>query len=145
MRKRMTIALLALTGLFISVYLLLYTLGFYGELVCGSGSCETVQTSEYASLFGIPVAGWGAAWYGAVLVLSFLAVQPAFAEAKWTTPSILLLAGLGLLFSIYLTYVELFVIYAICWWCVTSAVLTLLIFLLALPLGGRRRADAGGS
>ncbi|UCG75595.1 MAG: vitamin K epoxide reductase family protein [Gemmatimonadota bacterium] len=144
MRKRMTIALLALTGLFISVYLLLYTLGFYGELVCGSGSCETVQTSEYASLFGIPVAGWGAAWYGAVLVLSFLAVQPAFAEAKWTTPSILLLAGLGLLFSIYLTYVELFVIYAICWWCVTSAVLTLLIFLLALPLGGRRRADAGG-
>lgn len=140
----MTIALLALTGLFISVYLLLYTLGFYGELVCGSGSCETVQTSEYASLFGIPVAGWGAAWYGAVLVLSFLAVQPAFAEAKWTTPSILLLAGLGLLFSIYLTYVELFVIYAICWWCVTSAVLTLLIFLLALPLGGRRRADAGG-
>jgi len=144
MRKRMTIALLALTGLFISIYLLLYTLGFYGELVCGSGSCETVQTSEYASLFGIPVAGWGAAWYGAVLVLSFLAVQPAFAEAKWTTPSILLLAGLGLLFSIYLTYVELFVIYAICWWCVTSAVLTLLIFLLALPLGGRRRADAGG-
>lgn len=144
MRKRMTIALLALTGLFISVYLLLYTLGFYGELVCGSGSCETVQTSEYASLFEIPVAGWGAAWYGAVLVLSFLAVQPAFAEAKWTTPSILLLAGLGLLFSIYLTYVELFVIYAICWWCVTSAVLTLLIFLLALPLGGRRRADAGG-
>ena len=143
MRKRMTIALLALTGLFISVYLLLYTLGFYGELVCGSGSCETVQTSEYASLFGIPVAGWGAAWYGAVLVLSFLAVQPAFAEAKWTTPSILLLAGLGLLFSIYLTYVELFVIYAICWWCVTSAVLTLLIFLLALPLGGRRPADAG--
>ena len=135
----MAIALLALLGLLIAVYLILHTLGFYGELVCGSGSCETVQTSKYANFLGLPVAGWGVAWYAAVLALALLSVQPAFADATWPPRLILLLAAGGLAFSGYLTYLELFVIHAICWWCVTSAVLTVLIFLLALPSPASRR------
>ena len=146
MRKRMTIAVLALVGLLMSVYLLLYTLGFYGELVCGTGACETVQTSEYADFLGFPVAGWGVAWYAAVFVLAFLSVQPAYQEATWPSRLIFLLAAGGLAFSGYLTYLELFVINAICRWCVASAVVTLLIFLLAVSVGSRRSAsEVGGA
>ena len=137
MRKRMGIAVLALVGLLMSVYLLLYKLGFYGELACGSGSCEAVQTSEYAMLLGVPVAGWGVAWYAAVFVLAFLSLQPAHQEASWPARLIFLLAAGGLAFSAYLTYLELFVINAICRWCVASAVVTLLIFMLAVPLRAR--------
>ena len=140
MKKRMAIAVLALVGLLMSIYLLLYKLGFYGELVCGTGACEAVQTSEYAILLGLPVAGWGVAWYAAVFVLAFLSVQPAHQEATWPARLIFLLAAGGLAFSGYLTYLELFVIHAICWWCVTSAVVTLLIFILAVPVRARRAA-----
>lgn len=144
MRKRMAIAVLALVGLLMSVYLLLYKLGFYGELVCGTGACEAVQTSEHAVLLGLPVAGWGVAWYAAVFVLAFLSVQQAYQEATWPARLIFLLAAGGVAFSGYLTYLELFVINAICRWCVASAVVTLLIFILAVPPRARR-AEASGA
>ncbi|MEE8077873.1 MAG: vitamin K epoxide reductase family protein, partial [Pseudomonadales bacterium] len=63
------VAILALVGLFISVYLLLYHLGYYGMLLCGTGSCDVVQSSKYANFVGLPVPGLGAAWYLAMLVL----------------------------------------------------------------------------
>ncbi len=129
----MAIAVTALPGLFISAYLLLYRMGLYGEIVCGSGSCETVQASEYALFLGLPVAGWGVAWYVAVFLLAFLSTKPRFVAAMWPPRLLFLLAAGGLVFSAYLTYVELFVLDAICWWCVTSAVVTLVIFLLAVP------------
>jgi uncharacterized membrane protein len=141
----MAIAVLALVGLLMSVYLLLYKLGFYGELVCGTGACEAVQTSEYAILLGLPVAGWGAAWYAAVFVLAFLSVQSAYHEATWPARLIFLLAAGGVAFSGYLTYLELFVINAICRWCVASAVVTLLIFILAVPVRARRAARGEGA
>ena len=138
MRKRMAIAVLALVGLLMSVYLLLY------KLVCGTGACEAVQTSEHAILLGLPVAGWGVAWYAAVFVLAFLSVQQAYQEATWPARLIFLLAAGGVAFSGYLTYLELFVINAICRWCVASAVVTLLIFILAVPVRARR-AEASGA
>lgn len=134
----MAIALLALLGLLISVYLLLYKIGFYGALACGSGGCETVQASRYAMLLGVPVAGWGVVWYAAVFGLAIVSVQPRFSNARWIGSTLLALAAAGLAFSGYLTYVELFVIGAICRWCLVSAALTVLIFLLAAPLHGRR-------
>ena len=130
------IALLALIGLFVALYLLLYSLGFYGQLLCGPGSCDTVQTSEYALFFGQPVSAWGAAWYAAILGLSFLALGPTRDRPRGFRAVVRLLAlsaAVGLLFSAYLTAVELFVIHAVCMWCVISAVLTLLIFALAQP------------
>ena len=62
------IALLALIGLFVALYLLLYSLGFYGQLLCGPGSCDTVQTSEYALR--------AMAWEGRFLVIGFTAGIP---------------------------------------------------------------------
>jgi uncharacterized membrane protein len=148
----MAAALVALAGLFMSVYLLLYALGAYNELVCGAGgSCDYVQASEYARFLGLPVSGWGVAWYAAVFVTAMLSVQGRFADAKWPGRALLILAAGGLAFSFYLTAIEAFVLRAFCRWCVASAILTVLIFLCALPWGdllSRRRAPEtleGGS
>jgi uncharacterized membrane protein len=133
----MAAALVALAGLFMSVYLLLYALGVYGALACGaSGSCDYVQASEYARFLGLPVAAWGVVWYGAVFLTAMLSLQGRFADAKWPGRALLILATGGLAFSVYLTAIEVFVLHAICWWCVGSAVLTVLIFLCVLPWRG---------
>ena len=136
------VSLLALVGLFMSIYLLLYHMGFYGVLVCGAGSCETVQASKYANFLGVSVPAWGVAWYGAVFVLALM--QQAGRAESSVAGRLLAVASLGGLgFSIYLTAIELFVLHAICLWCVLSAILAVCIFLLVAPwraLGQRPRA-----
>ena len=138
------VSLLALVGLFVSVYLLLYHMGFYGVLACGAGSCETVQASKYAKFLGISVPAWGVAFYGAVFVLALM-LQAGRAETS--LPGRLLAAAAlgGLCFSIYLTAIELFVLHAVCMWCVVSAILAVCIFLLVAPwrtLGGKEQEAA---
>lgn len=124
----MLAALVALAGLFVAAYLALYKLGAIGALSCSVGSCETVQLSRWATLFGIPVAIWGVAYYAAVFAVAFVGVQERFAESRPLATGLLLLTGWGLLYSAWLTYLELFVINAICQWCVVSAVLAALLF-----------------
>lgn len=125
---------MALAGLFLSTYLFLYALGYYGELACGAGGgCDLVQGSRWARFLGFPVAGWGTGWYLAVLVVALLAVQTRAGDALWVPVALLALALGGLGFTIYLTGLEIFMIHAICRWCVGSAALTLLLFGLALP------------
>jgi uncharacterized membrane protein len=131
------IVLIALVGLFVAVYLLLYQMGFYGALMCGAGSCEVVQASKYARFLGLPVPLLGTLWYAGVLVLAFLTLGPASGR-RWTEVLLVLAATGGLLFSIYLTGIELFVLHALCMWCVVSAILTVAIFVLALPWGSLR-------
>jgi len=126
------IVLIGLVGLFVAVYLLLYHLGFYGAMLCGVGSCETVQASKYARFLGQPVPLWGTLWYAGVLVLAFLGLGPA-AGTRWLDVLLALAVTGGLLFSAYLTGVELFILRAVCMWCVISAVLTAAIFVLAQP------------
>ncbi|MEJ2481630.1 MAG: vitamin K epoxide reductase family protein [Gemmatimonadota bacterium] len=134
------VALLALVGLFISLYLLLYHMGYYGVLACGSGSCDVVQSSRYADFLGLPVPAWGVAWYGAVLVLSL--IEQAGGTGEGLAARLLDFAALGgLAFSIYLTAIELFVIHAVCRWCVVIALLAVGIFLLAAPWKGMRIAS----
>lgn len=122
MRHRQAIALLALIGLLIALYLALHRLGAIGSLQCGTGGCETVQSSAYAVFLGVPVAFYGVAGYLALLVVSLAGLQPALAERRGPTRLLAAMAGLGLAFTLYLTYIELFVIHAICRWCVGSAV-----------------------
>lgn len=126
------IVLVGLVGLFVAVYLLLYHLGYYGVMLCGVGSCETVQASKYARFLGQPVPLWGTLWYAGVLVLAVLGLGPA-AGRRWLDMLFAVAVTGGLLFSAYLTGVELFILHAVCMWCVISAVLTLLIFILAQP------------
>ena len=117
-------ALLSLAGVFIALYLYLHKLGIIGQLACGTGGCETVQLSPYSRFLGIPVPLIGLGGYGTLLFLSLRALQQPD-DARW--PQLLLwLAGIGVGFSAYLTYLELFVIHAICRWCVGSAIVILL-------------------
>jgi uncharacterized membrane protein len=136
------IVLVGLVGLFVAVYLLLYHMGFYGVMLCGVGSCETVQASKYARFLGQPVPLWGTLWYAGVLVLAFLGLGPA-AGKRWVDALLALAVTCGLLFSTYLTGVELFILHAVCMWCVISAVLTVLIFVLAQPWRFLRESPTG--
>lgn len=130
MRTRMAAALLSLAGLFVSLYLYLYKLGYIGTLSCGTGGCEKVQFSSYSKFLGIEVPLLGLVGYAALLGLSILALQQP-GRARWPGLLRVLSAG-GVAFSVYLTYVELFVIHAICRWCVGSAVIILLLFIATL-------------
>jgi len=123
MTKRMLLALLAVVGLFLSAYLTLFKWGYIGHLACATGSCEVVQMSRWSTLFGLPVAAWGAAFYLTVLIVALVATQPQFADSRGVSWLLLALTGWGTLFSAYLTGLEFFVIHAICQYCVTSAVL----------------------
>ena len=133
MRYRQTIAVLALVGLFVALYLWLHALGYGGAIKCGaSGGCEVVQTSQWATFLGLPVAFYGVVGYLTMLVVAIVAVRPAArAEAGWSK-LLALLATIGFGFTLYLTYLELFVIHAICRWCIGSAVIITLIWVVSL-------------
>ena len=132
MGKRMVVAALALTGVFVSLYLTLYKLGVIGELSCTVGSCETVNTSEWSTLLGQPVALWGLGFYVATLLVSVAGLGARFADSRALSLLLVAMSGVGVLFSAWLTYLELFVIHAICMWCVISAVIVGMIFVASL-------------
>ena len=131
MNKRMLVALVALAGVFVALYLTLYKLGYIGTLACAVGSCETVQTSKWATLLGFPVGAWGVGYYLAVLALALLGLTGRFTDSLRLSDVLVAITAFGLLFSIWLTYLELFVIHAICQWCVVSAVLAAILFVLS--------------
>ena len=128
----MTAALLSLAGLFISAYLYLYKIGRIGSLACGTGSCETVQLSPWSRFAGLEVSLIGVLGYAGLLVLSLATLQESLAGRHWPVALLLAFAGIGVAFSAYLTYLELFVIHAICRWCVGSAAIVFGIFIAAL-------------
>jgi uncharacterized membrane protein len=105
---------LTLAGIAIAGYL---TWVHYEGLspVCTTGGCERVQASSYSEIGPIPVALLGLIGY--VAILASLAVRGDVGRAVT-----FMLALSGFAFSLYLTYLELFVIDAICQWCVASAV-----------------------
>jgi uncharacterized membrane protein len=127
------IPVLILVGILIAAYLgFVETTGI--EAVCGPvGDCNTVQSSEYAMLFGImPVGVLGILGYLGMLGAWFLARRP---STYFTTYAVLALFGMafaGTVFSIYLTFLEPFIIGATCMWCLSSAVIMTVIMLLSV-------------
>jgi uncharacterized membrane protein len=128
----MVAAVLALVGFLISLYLWLWKVGLLGALLCGDGGCEIVQLSEYAELLGIPVALFGMVAYLALLALSLLGLQPRWQDRREPTVGLVLVAGAGVAYSAYLTYLEAAVIHAWCRWCVASAVIVSVILVVAV-------------
>lgn len=128
----MVVSALALIGAFVALYLTLYKLGAIGALICNIGQCETVNTSRWSRFAGFPVAMWGVAYYLVLFAVATLGVTPRRATTPWVSNALVLLAGWGVLFSAWLTYLELFVIHAVCVWCVTSAVLVTVAFIVSL-------------
>ena len=135
---RMSAAFLSLAGLFISGYLYLYKIGKIGSLACGAGGCETVQLSPWSRFAGLEVSLLGVLGYAVLLALSLASLQ-AGASQQWPIRAMAVAAGIGVAFTLYLTYLELFVIHAICRWCVASGVIIVAIFVAAL-LDQRRQS-----
>ena len=128
---RMGAAFLSLAGLFISGYLYLYKIGRIGSLACGTGGCETVQLSSWSRFAGLEVSLIGVLGYVCLLGLSLASLE-AGGYRQWPIRAMAVAAGIGVGFTLYLTYLELFVIHAICRWCVASGFIILAIFAAAL-------------
>jgi uncharacterized membrane protein len=123
---------LAVLGVLISAYLTWTHYAGLTPICTGSGEgCQTVQSSRYASVLGIPVALLGLIAYGGLILSAVL----------WRETGIylgFLISLVGTLFSGYLTYLEIFVIGALCQWCLASATIMVAALvcatLAALPL-----------
>ena len=119
-RVRTAIALLSLAGAGIAAYLV-YTRYSGVAIFCSTGGCETVQSSKYAVVAGVPVAILGLVGYAAIL-LTALVPGPTSAAIG------VALSAIGVAFSAYLLYAQLGPIGAICQWCVANdAVISLLV------------------
>lgn len=127
------IPVLCIVGLGVAGYLA-YVETAQVKAVCGPvGDCNTVQQSEYAWLFGIvPIGIFGITGY--VMILLAWGVERAANKrlAAYASLALLGLTAFGLLFSIYLTFLEPFVIGATCAWCLTSAFIMTALFWLSL-------------
>ena len=140
--NRMFIAALALIGILVAAYMSLYKFGYIGMLACGAGSCETVQASKWSSFMGVPVPLIGLLGYLAVMIVAILGLQPAWQESRPVSLLLLALTTVAFVFSVYLSYLEQFVIHAWCRWCIGSAVIATLAWLFALVEVPRLRRRA---
>ena len=132
---RIVLAVLAVTGLCMSAYLTwVHLRGVAPVCLAGGGGCETVQSSRYAEILGVPVAALGLGGYAGLLLAALLRGEAGALLGLFVTL-------VSVLFSAYLTYLELFVIYAICQWCVSSAALMTAAFVFCVIRIGHLRKN----
>ncbi len=134
----LSVPVLSLLGIIVAGYLA-YIESTGAEAVCGPvGDCNTVNQSEYAILFGVlPVGVLGLAGYVGIVGAWLTARRGRGPASDWAKVALLAMTLLGTLFSVYLTFLEPFVIGATCAWCLTSAVvMTMLMLLTARPAFG---------
>ena len=124
---------LALIGLGIAIYLS-YVETQAVSAMCGPvGDCNAVQASPYTRLFGLlPIGVLGVIGYLMILVAWGYQRLRQGRVADWAALALFCMAMVGVLFSLYLTYLEPFVIKAVCIWCITSAVIMTLLLLITL-------------
>jgi len=97
----------------------------------GLGNCETVQNSQWSTIWGIPVALLGALAY--LVLILFFAFGDRISFLKQYSQYIVFGTSLfGFLFSLYLTYLELFVLHTICQWCILSAICMTVVFIVTI-------------
>jgi len=126
---RIAAAVLAIAGIGVATYIAIAESGGGApRCLAGGHGCETVAESRYSHLLGINVALIGIAGYALLLAAALVP-----GDAGRLGGFLAALVGFG--FSAYLTYLELFVIDAICQWCVASAVLMALSLAVAAARG----------
>jgi uncharacterized membrane protein len=125
------ILVLSILGVAVSIYLSwAYLSG--SHIACTTHGCEAVRSSSYSKLFGIPQPVFGILFY---LAIGFLALISQIGEKTFTIGIkrlIIVFSAFGFLYSVYLTSLEAFVIKAYCDWCLVSAGISTLIFIIAL-------------
>jgi len=128
--RQITVAL-AILGLLVSIYMTIYKITSNDNMCLGSGDCSTVNASRYAEINGIPVALIGVLGYAAIIGIHWLDRKNDFFEANGS----MILFGislLGFLFTLWLIYVEIALIKALCPFCVTSQITMTIIFILSI-------------
>jgi uncharacterized membrane protein len=122
---------LAVLGLLVSIYMTIFKLTENPNMCLGNGGCSTVNSSRYAEINGIPVAVIGVGGYLAILLLLVLEQRIPFLTENG--PMIVFgLALFGFLFTLYLIYVEVALIHALCPFCVTSQITMTILFVLSV-------------
>jgi uncharacterized membrane protein len=128
---RLASIILAFIGAAVSIYLLVLKYTQAVVMCAGNHGCITVSNSAYSMIYGVPVALLGFAGYIVIAVQLLLENKMAILKEQGT----LFILGetlIGLIFSAYLTWIELYVIHAICPFCVASAIIMTLLFILAV-------------
>ena len=120
----MVVAGFALAGALIALYLALYSLGL-SPLVCPTTGCEAVQASPYSKWLGVPVAAYGLAWFVLVLLVAVTGLWVEWLGHVRVQTALIAMTATGLLAYVPLTALEVFVIHALCFWCVTSSLMML--------------------
>lgn len=142
------IRIAAIIGLLDSLYLAYVKLA-HTEIYCtpGLGDCHVVNASRWSTLWGIPLGVYGVAGFGVILLISLFGQK----LKTLSTYSDLVLFALslgGFLFSLYLTYIELFILRAICQWCLLSALMMTVIFIVSvyeLVVKSAKSINSGGN
>ncbi|MDH3292247.1 MAG: vitamin K epoxide reductase family protein [Gemmatimonadota bacterium] len=132
----LAVPVLALLGAGVAAYLA-YVETTGAQAVCGPvGDCNAVQQSPYSMLFGIvPMGIVGLVGYSAIVAVWVVSRAAADPVGTWATLALLVMTFGGMLLSIYLTYLEPFVIGATCLWCLASAAVTTALFWLTAAPG----------
>ena len=118
-------------GLLVSIYMTIYKYSGNDNMCLGSGDCHTVNASRYSEVNGIPVAVFGIGGYLAILAVLYFENRNRFFREN-ATLMVFGMALTGFLFTVWLIYVEIALLKAICPFCVTSQVSMTLIFILAV-------------
>ncbi len=127
---RATLALV-IVGLLVSIYMTIYKVTSNDSMCLGSGDCSTVNASIYSEVNGIPVAVIGILGYVAILGVLLFENRNSFFRQNGTL-MIFGMALTGFIFTVWLIYVEIALLKAICPFCVTSQVAMTLIFIMAV-------------
>ena len=131
MRRLITLAL-SLLGLFDSLYLLYTYTSPSRPMVCIGTGCDAVRASSYSTLWGVSMPVFGLLGYSLLAIVIAAESLCAAPFAKLARYAFLGMTGFGVLFSLYLEYLQGFVIHAYCAWCVTSGVVMTALFTLAI-------------
>ncbi|MBI2953343.1 MAG: vitamin K epoxide reductase family protein [Chloroflexi bacterium] len=128
------VPVLALIGMFVSGYLA-WVHWFGIEPICGElGECEVVNSSVYAEIYGVPVALLGFVGYASLLALGLINLRHAEHNHRLARWAIFGFSLAGVLYSGWLTNIELNVLRAICVWCVASAITIAAILVVSVVL-----------
>jgi len=128
--SRISIGLAAL-GVLVSAYMTIYKLTDNQSMCLGNGGCSVVNSSIYSEVYGIPVAVIGMGGYGVILATLLLQGRMQVLQDN----AIMLVFGMtlaGFVFTLYLIYVELALIHALCPFCITSQVTITILFILSV-------------
>jgi uncharacterized membrane protein len=122
---------LVIVGLLVSIYMTIYKVSGNEGMCLGSGDCSTVNASRFSEVNGIPVAAIGIFGYAAILAVHLFENRNAFLAQNGA----LLIFGMsltGFLFTLWLIYVEIVLLQALCPFCVASQIAMTLIFVIAI-------------